>query len=53
MNPFSMVEYKPHLGGDMLLKLYEQQSLWLGGMFDICAQLVTLYKNISVLYVLV
>lgn len=53
MNHFSLVEFKPQLGGDLLLKVYEQQSLWLGGMFELYAQLVTLYKKISVIYVLV
>jgi hypothetical protein len=29
----------------MLLKFYEQQSLWLGGMSKLCMQLVTFIKD--------
>jgi hypothetical protein len=28
---FSLVEFEPHLVGDLLLKYYEQESLWMGG----------------------
>jgi hypothetical protein len=52
-NHFSLVEFKPQLRGDLLLKVYEQQSLWLRGMSELCVQLVTLYKKISVIYVFV
>jgi hypothetical protein len=37
MIPFSLVEFKPQLGDDLLLKVYEQQILWLGGTPEICA----------------
>ena len=36
------VEMQPQLRGDLLLKNYEQQRLWLGGMFESRQQLVTL-----------
>jgi hypothetical protein len=30
---------------DLLLKYYEQQSLWLGGMSELCTGLVTFIKD--------
>jgi hypothetical protein len=41
--PFFPVEFMPQLEGDPLLKDHEPQSLWLGGMFELRAQLVTLH----------
>jgi hypothetical protein len=41
------------LEGDLLLRVYEQQSLWMGGKSEICMQLVIYLQNISVYYVFV
>jgi hypothetical protein len=44
-NPFSLVEFTPQIRGDLLLNNYERQRLWMGGMFESCAQLVTFIKD--------
>jgi hypothetical protein len=51
MNLFFLVEFKPQLGGDLLLKVYEQQNLWLGRTSEFYVKFMTHYKKISVLYV--
>jgi hypothetical protein len=39
------VEFEPQLEGDLLLKDYEQQCLWLGGTSESHAQLVNFIKD--------
>jgi hypothetical protein len=36
---------EPQLGGDLLLKYYEKQHLWLGGTSESRPQLVTFIKD--------
>jgi len=33
-----LVEFESELEGDLLLRVYEQQSLWLGIMSEVCIQ---------------
>jgi hypothetical protein len=43
--PFFPSGFGPHLGGDILLKIYEQQCLWLGGTSESRPQLVIFIKD--------
>jgi hypothetical protein len=43
--PFFPGGVKPQLWGHLLLKAYEKHSLWLGGMPELCMQLVTFIKD--------
>jgi hypothetical protein len=37
------MDSQPWLGGDLLLRLNEQQCLWLGGTSLVCSQLANVY----------
>jgi hypothetical protein len=43
-NPFFAGGVNPQLEGVLLLKVYEQQSLWMGGTSEFCVQLVTFHQ---------
>jgi hypothetical protein len=42
---FTLVEFKPQLEGDVLLRFSKRRSLWLEGMFEVCVKLVDYNKR--------